>query len=240
MVNPIVTFIFFISLSFSIILCSSWIGFGIYLYICCALLLFNSKYIKSAIKQVKPFFLFLPLFISLYILISFLFTDTTWEAVLSEAGYAISKLLLLVIIMSLYLEVSRQQNLISALRSIWSKLNLNWRWVEDLFIFLELSLRFYPTFQQEWQSINLSKQALGIDISASKWKKIKSTANDLPGMILQSYRKAENTATIMLQRGYGNQIPRGVANPIFFRFSDFTLLILIFIGHSLLKQYVTL
>ncbi len=59
-------------------------------------------------------------------------------------------------------------------------------------------------------------------------------------MILQSYRKAETTAVVMKQRGYGNQIPRGVANPILFKISDLILLIIILIGFTFLNQYVTL
>ena len=119
-------------------------------------------------------------------------------------------------------------------------MNLNWKKVEDMFIFLELTLRFYPTFQREWQTINRAKKALGLNSSSGKWGQVKAVANDLPGMILQSYRKAENTAVVMQQRGYGNQIPRGIASPILFRMSDFVLLIIIFIGFSLLRYYVTI
>ena len=112
--------------------------------------------------------------------------------------------------------------------------------VEDIFMFLELTLRFYPTFQREWQTVTRSKKALGLSSSICRWEQIKSVANDLPGMILQSYRKAGNTATIMQQRGYGNQIPRGVANPILFKMSDMMLLIIILFGYTLLNRYVTL
>ena len=107
-------------------------------------------------------------------------------------------------------------------------------------MFLELTLRFYPTFQREWQTINRSKKALGIVVSDSKWNRVKSVTNDLPGMILQSYRKAENTALIMQQRGYGKQIPRGVANPIFFKISDLLFIVIIVIGYILLNRYVSL
>jgi energy-coupling factor transporter transmembrane protein EcfT len=142
--------------------------------------------------------------------------------------------------MAFYIEILKKQNIVLSIRSIWSKLNLKWKWVEDIFMFLELTLRFYPTFQREWQTINRSKKALGLTSSLNRWGQIKSVVNDLPGMILQSYRKAENTALIMQQRGYGNQIPRGVANPILFKISDLILLIIILFGFTLLNQYVTL
>ena len=240
MVNPIVTSIFYFGLAFSTILSKTWNGLLIYIILCIILIIFNMAYLKPAFKQVKPFFLFFPIMVIIYLIISFVFTNSTWTIIINEAGFAMSKLLLLVIVMSLYLEISRKQDLILSIRSIWVKMNLKWKRVEDLFMFLELTLRFYPTFQREWQIIIKSKKALGLTSSFGRWEKIKSVANDLPGMILQSYRKAENTAIVMQQRGYGKQIPRGVANPVRFRMSDFILIVIILAGYTLLNQYVTL
>ncbi len=240
MVNPIVTSIFYLGLAFSTILSKTWSGLMIYIIVCIILIILNIAHLKSTIKQVKPFFLFFPIMITVYLFISFVFTNFTWTVIINEAGFAMSKLLLLVIVMSLYLEISRKQNLVLSVRSIWVKMNLKWKKVEDLFMFLELTLRFYPTFQREWQTIIRSKKALGLASSVGRWERIKSVTNDLPGMILQSYRKAENTAAVMQQRGYGKQIPRGVANPILFKMSDLILLVIILAGYTLLNQNVTL
>ena len=240
MTNPIVTALFYFGFAFSTILTDTWNGLMIYLIICIILIILNIDNIKSVFKQVKPFFIFFPIMIIVYLFISFIFTNSTLTMIFIEAGFTISKLLLLVIVMAIYIEISKKQNLILAVRSIWSKLNLKWKWVEDLFMFFELTLRFYPTFQREWQSINRSKKALGLSTSISKWGHIRSVTNDLPGMILQSYRRAENTAIVMQQRGYGNQIPRGVANPILFKISDAVLILIIISGYTLLNQYVAL
>lgn len=240
MVNPIVTSFFYLGFAFSTILSKTWNGLMNYYILCIILIILNITHFKSVFKQVKPFFLFFPIMIIIYLFISFIFTSSTWMAIINDAGIATSKLLLLVIVMAFYLEIMRKQNIVLSIRSIWVKMNLKWRRVEDIFMFLELTLRFYPTFQREWQTITRSKKALGLTSSVSRWEQIKSVANDLPGMILQSYRKAGNTATIMKQRGYGNQIPRGVATPILFKMSDMMLLIIILFGYTLLNKYVTL
>lgn len=240
MVNPIVTSIFYLGLAFSTILSKTWNGLMIHFILCIILITLNISHLKPTFKQVKPFFLFFPFMIFIYLFISFAFTNSTWTMIINEAGFAMSKLLLLVIVMSLYLEISRKQNLVLSVRSIWIKMNLKWKRVEDMFMFLELTLRFYPTFQREWQTIIRSKKALGLTSSVGRWEQIKSVTNDLPGMILQSYRKAENTAAVMQQRGYGKQIPRGVANPILFKISDLILLVIILAGYTLLNRYVTL
>ena len=240
MVNPIVTSFFYLGFAFSTILSKTWNGLIVYYLMCIILIILNITHFKSVFKQVKPFFLFFPIMIIIYLFISFVFTSSTWIIIINEAGFAISKLLLLVIVMAFYIEVMKKQDIILSIRTIWSKLNLKWKWVEDIFIYLELTLRFYPTFQREWKSINRSKKALGLTSSVNKWDQIKSVANDLPGMILQSYRKAENIATVMQRRGYGNQIPRGIANPIFFKISDLILLVIILAGYTLLNYYVTI
>ena len=240
MVNPIVTSIFYLGFAFSTILSKTWNGLMIYYFLCIILIILNRTHFKSIFKQVKPFFLFFPIMIVIYLFISFVFTSSTWMVIINDAGIAISKLLLLVIVMAFYLEIIRKRNIVLSIRSIWVKINLKWKRIEDMFMFLELTLRFYPTFQREWQTISRSKKALGLTSTINKWEQIKSVANDLPGMILQSYRKAENTAMVMQQRGYGNQIPRGVASPILFKMSDMMLLLIILFGYTLLNKYVTL
>ena len=240
MVNPIIISFFYLGFAFSTILSRSWTGLLIYFTMSIILIIINTSHIKSAFKQVKPFLIFFPVMIIIYLFISFIFTISNWTVIINDAGFAVSKLLLLVIIMAFYLEIMRKHNLILSIRSIWIKFNLKWKWVDDLFMFLELTLRFYPTFQREWQTIARSKKALGIASTTDRWGQVKSIANDLPGLILQSYRKAENTAMVMRQRGYGRILPRGVANPILFKMSDLVLLIIILYGYTLLNRYVTL
>ena len=239
MVNPIIISIFYLGFAFSTILSKSWTGLLIYFTLSIILIIINTSHIKSAFKQVKPFLIFFPVMIIIYLFISFIFTSSNWTVIINDAGFVAGKLLLLVIVMAFYLEIMRKHNLILSIRSIWTKFNLKWKWVDDLFMFLELTLRFYPTFQREWQTIARSKKALGIALTTDRWEQIKSIANDLPGLILQSYRKAENTAMVMRQRGYGNILPRGVANPISFKMSDLILLIIILYGYTLLNRYVT-
>lgn len=240
MINPIIISFFYLGFAFSTILASSWTGLLIYFTLSIILVIINISHIKLAFKQVKPFLIFFPVMIIIYLLISFIFTSSNWTIIINDAGFAVGKLLLLVIVMAFYLEIMRKHNLILSIRSIWVKLNLKWKWVDDLFMFLELTLRFYPTFQREWQTIARSKKALGFASTIGRWEKIKSIANDLPGLILQSYRKAESTAIVMRQRGYGNIFPRGVANPIIFRMSDLIFLIIILYGYTILNRYVTL
>jgi len=240
MVNPIVSFLFYFGIAILLILSKTWIGIGVFLIVSILLLLYNIEHNNSVFKQIKPFLYFLPIFILIYIFVSWIFTTSPWIQILNEAGIAILKLLMLVFIMSIYFEISKEQNLILALRSIWSNRKLKWKWIDDMFIFFELTLRFYPSFQWEWNEINRSKKALGLQADHRKWDKVRSIANDIPGIIVQSYKKAENTAIVMKQRGYESVVPRGVANPIKFRMVDAVQSILIISIVIILTQYVAL
>jgi len=239
MFNPIVIFIFYFGLAVSIIGVDNWIGLLMFGLIIALLLFVNHKRTITVIKQILPYLYFLPIFFGIYFIISIFFTDHGLYQIINSAGLALLRLLLLLTIMSIYIDISKNNSIVHALRSLWSKTNLQWRWVDDLFIYLELTLRFYPSFQLEWNTINRSKKALGLETGNKKWDKVKSIANDLPGIIIQNYIKAENTANIMKQRGYGKIIPRGVAYPIPFSILDLIFVIVI-IGTYWIINNVTL
>ena len=211
--------------------------FGLIVFL---LILINHKIAAKVIKQIIPYLHFLPIFFGIYFIISIFFTEYSLIQIITSAGLALFRLLLLLTIMSIYIDISKDRNIVHALMSLWSKTNLAWRWVDDLFIYLELTLRFYPSFQFEWNTVSRSKKVLGLEEGTKKWDKVKSIANDLPGIIIQNYLKAENTASIMKQRGYGKIIPRGVAYPIPFRIIDLFTLIILICTFWIINNYVTL
>lgn len=240
MFNPIVIFLFYFGLVVSIVGANNWrslISFGVVVLFIVSL---NYKSISKLIKRIIPFLYFLPVFFLTYFAVSTLFGEYTISQIINTAGVALVRLILLLTIMSVYIEISKNNNIVHALRSLWSKIDFKWKWIDDIFIFLELTLRFYPSFQLEWDILNRSRKALGLEQGNSRWKRVKSIANDLPGIIVQNYLKAENTANVMKLRGYGNVIPRGVAQPILFNLIDLIASILIISCYWILNYYVAL
>ena len=122
--------------------------------------------------------------------------------------------------MSLYLELIKKNDTLEAVRSLWSKTGLSWKFMENGFLYIELVLRFIPTIRFEWNKMLNSHKSLGRSSKMTKWKAGLVYVNYLPGIIVQSYRKSEEVAGVMLMRGYGKQYPRGVAYPIVMRWSD--------------------
>jgi energy-coupling factor transporter transmembrane protein EcfT len=200
----------------------------------------NHKNLFQIYQHVKPFFIFLPVMSLFYLGFSFLLTDLSAKTIFISAMQALGRLFLMIIVMAVYLQSSGPTILLRAIRSIWWRIDIPWKKVEDFFLFLSLILRFYPLYQQEWEFIKRSQRSLGIENIHGRFKNLRNAIQNLPGIIIQSYRKAENTAGIMVLRGYGTQIPRGVAYPIKFRISDSVIIILSFVGYYWLYLYGSL
>ena len=121
--------------------------------------------------------------------------------------------------MTVYTLQTYSQDIITALRSLWFKMNLEWRWVEDLLLFFDMTIRFFPTFKEEWQQMERSQKALSFSTPDSFSAKAFQVAQFIPDFIILNLNKAESITRVMEMRGYGKVIPRSV-----FPFVRFTLL----------------
>ena len=147
------------------------------------ILLYHKNY-TGVLKRINPIIKFYPILFVLYIGFSSVLTTDSIDIILINICIASIKILLMISIMAFYLEQSKPSEILIALRSLWSKLNISWRVVEDLFLFFELTLRFLPTFQNEWESIKRGKVALGLQIVSTKRDQIRDMIKILPGIIL--------------------------------------------------------
>jgi energy-coupling factor transporter transmembrane protein EcfT len=97
------------------------------------------------------------------------------------------------------------------------KVNKPWKWVENFFLFLGMTLRFYPTFQSNWQSLRNTRKSLGLEADLSYLEQVKTAAKEMPGLLIHQLRRADDVAMAMKLRGYGKQFPRGVTYPTIFK-----------------------
>ena len=218
--NPLVQIWFYLSFSLTVLMNQRAIILGIGVIVFIGLLYLNRNLFSGVLVRIKPFLRFYPYMAVLYVGFSILLTTATLSEIFIEIGFTSLKISLMVSIMALYLEQSISSGVLIALRSLWSTMNRPWKWVEDFFLFFELIFRFFPAFQKEWESTYKGKSALGLNTKSSRWTYIQNAGRDLPGIIVRNYWKAEETAKMMKLRGYGNQIPRGVAFPIRFYLID--------------------
>ena len=211
-IHPLVLFIFFLAFSFSVLFADTLNLLAIYFGIFLILTGFDRILIRAVFSRIKPFILYFPFMLILYLGVSVSFTNATIYQAMSEVGFAFLRIALMISIMSLYFESVDSQNFLLVLRSIWFQTGLKWNWMENFFLFLDMTLRFYPSLQRDWITIGQSRQSLGFNQKKNRWGEIRQAAQDLPMLLVLNLRKSEEIAVAMQLRGFGKSLPRCVYN----------------------------
>ncbi|MBC8345904.1 MAG: energy-coupling factor transporter transmembrane protein EcfT [Candidatus Marinimicrobia bacterium] len=212
--HPLVSLWFFLGFSFSLLTSNSFGAWGIHFAIFLGIAWMNKNHISRVGTRLKPILLYFPVMLGLYVLFSILLTDNSLGIIFSEVVIGFLKLILMVGAMMFFFVSTPSQDIIILFRSIWIKWKKPWKGMEDFFLFLGMTLRFYPTFQSNWQSVRNSRKALGLESENSHWNQVKTASKEMPGLLVHQLRRADDVATAMKLRGYGNQFPRGVTHPI--------------------------
>ena len=211
-INPLVLLIFFLLFSFSVLLADTVTLWFIYLGIFIILTGFNRTVMRAIFSRIKPFILYFPFMLILYLGVSILFTDTNIYQAMFEVVFAFLRIGLMISIMGLYFESVGSHNFLMALRSIWFQTGLKSIWMEKFFLFLEMTLRFFPSLQRDWITLKQSRNSLGFNQKNNRWGEIRVTAQDLPVLLVQNLRRSEDIAVSMQLRGFGKSLPRCVYN----------------------------
>lgn len=238
--HPIVNLYFFLALSLSLMLASSFLQLMNYGIVILIIALKNTKLIPIVIRKYLPTLFFFPIMLFIYILFSYILTDSTIYQTISEAFNAFIKFSFMIISMNFYLELSSAENLIKSLRSFWARLNIQWKWVDNFFLFLALALRFYPTFQSQWQHQRNSQKVLGIKFNDSYYGRLIEISKELPSILVYQLDRSEDISLAMKLRGYGSYFPRKIVDPIYFNITNFLQFVLVTIFFIQLFRFVTI
>ena len=209
-IHPLVQFIFFLAFSFSVLLVDTLTLWAFYFAIFVVTTGFDRSVIFAVFSRIKPFILYFPFMLILYLAVSFLFTDATIYQAMFEVGFAFLRIVLMISIMSLYFESVGSPNFLLAFRSLWFQTGLKSNWMENFFLFLDMTLRFYPSLQRDWITASQSRESLGFNQNKNRWGKIKQAAQDLPVLLVINLRRSQDIAVAMQLRGFGKSLPRGV------------------------------
>lgn len=225
--QPIVRLWLYLSFSTAVLFSPTIYHLGIYGVVLIFLASVEKISLKKIAKALHPFMMYLPIMIIIYGVVSFVFSESSLFDVIVEIGWVAAKFSLIMAIMNVYSIGKYTGNVFDAMRSIWVRINRPWGKVENFFLFLEITMRFYPSFQRDWNRYHDIQKALGLKIYNSKFEQWRKTANQIPGMLILHLRNADDISQSMSLRGYGKQIPRGVAH--YFSFNNAHLIVIIFI-----------
>lgn len=215
-IHPLVRFIFFLTFSFSVLFADTLTLWAIYFGIFVVTTGFDRTVILAVLSRIKPFIQFFPIMLVIYLAMSIFFTDATIYQAMVEVGFAFLRIVLMISIMGIYFESVGSPNFLLALRSIWFQTGLKWNWMENFFLFLDMTLRFYPSLQRDWITLSQSRESLGFNQNNNRWDKITLAAQDLPILLVVNLRKSQDIALAMQLRGFGESFPRCVYNATYF------------------------
>ena len=218
--HPIVQLYFYFSISMLLVFSSSIYSLWPFVLLLVIVSMYNKSVIKNVINKFLPMLFFLPFMLIIYIMISLIFSQITFFEAIKNALLAFLKFILIILLMNFYLNTASSEKLIISIRSIWVKTGLNWRWVDDFFLFLSLSLRLYPTFQSNWINNVNSLKAIGIKSEKSNYGKLIQISKELPSMLIYQLNRSNDIALAMKLRGYGDLLGFQQSGQKTFRLAD--------------------
>ena len=217
--NPIARLCLYMAFSVSVLLSMEIQILTLHVLAGISLIIFERAHWREWKNRTRPFWKYFPFTGLIFFTISFIVSDRLISVIIYDVTLATIRLLVLVSVMTVYTLQTYSQDIITALRSLWFKMNLKWRWVEDLLLFFDMTIRFFPTFKEEWQQMERSQKSLSFSTTDSFSAKAFQVAQFIPDFIILNLNKAESITRVMEMRGYGKVIPRSV-----FPFVRFTLL----------------
>ena len=192
-------------------------------------IIFRIHWQEFVIKS-KPLWIYFPQVGLLFFIISLIVSSKNTYDVFIDVSLATCRMILLVSMMTLYSILSKNSDIIIAIRGLWYKMGRSWKWAEDLILFIDITIRFFPSFQQQWQRIERTRKSLGINVSEDKLHKIRRFATMVPDMVILNLRRVNDLTLAMKLRGYGHLCPRTV-HPFISSYSiDKLILLFVIIG----------
>ena len=226
--NPLVTFFLFLSLSISALFCENLFYLNIHSIIL-FIIVFSFKikinFFLSWLYKASYYFLTIFLF---YLVFSLLLSDIKPELIIESILLGVYKIVLSILFMNILILSVRNESFVKLIRSFILKSRLNLRLLDDIILFITLSLRFYPELQNRWKSFERGHIYIGINnADNSLILRLKLHSNMFVRILSMQYKKSLLISNNIKLRGYGNCQPRGIINPIKINFYDLIISMMI-------------
>jgi len=226
--NPLVIFFLFLSLSISTLFSDNLFYLNIHSIILLIIVLSTKTKINFLLSWLYITSYYLLTIFLFYLVFSFLLSDIEPELIIKSILLGIYKIVLSMLFMKIFILSVRNESFVKLIRSIFLKSRLNLRFLDDIILFITLSLRFYPELQNRWKSFERGHIYLGINNNnGSPISRLKLYSDMFIRILLMQYKKSLLISNNIKLRGYGNCHPRGIIDPIKINFYDLIISILI-------------
>ena len=226
--NPLVTFFLFLSLSISTLFSENVFYLNIHSIIL-FIIVFSFKIKINLLLSwfFKTSYYLITIFL-FYLVFSFLLSDIRPELIIESILLGIYKIVLSILFMKIFILSVRNESFVKLIRSVFLKSRLNIRILDDIILFITLTLRFYPELQNRWESFERGHIYLGINNNnGSPISRLKLYSDIFIRLLSMQYKKSLLISNNIKLRGYGNCHTRGVINPTKINFYDLIIAALV-------------
>ena len=218
--NPISRLFIYIIFSFSILISKNMYLLCAHFSIVVFILLYKRFLCYKWWEKIRPYLIYLPLSGILFFIVSFMISSRSSSILFVDMVLATVRLSLMVSLMSLYIIESKSQSILHAMRSLWFASGLNYYWIDRIVLFFEMTIRFFPSMEEDWNQTQRSQRALSLNIQTSRIKKIFKIAQAFPDFILLNLERTDKIVENMSMRGYGKNTRRSIFPFLKFRIFD--------------------
>lgn len=206
--NPLVRFLFFILIAISILISDNIINLFAHICFISIIIALNRIWIKWS-KEIMKIWFFFPISGSLFFLISIIISDKELSHNLIDVIKSTIRYFGVVSLMLAFTILSKKDDIISSIKNLQYKLSIKSKSFDQMILFLDLVIRFYPGIISQWKNLERGHKALSVyDEKNSIRKKIISLSKNIPDFIIINLSKTDMLTRSMEMRGYGKKYPR--------------------------------
>jgi energy-coupling factor transporter transmembrane protein EcfT len=108
-----------------------------------------------------------------------------------------------------YTILSQGDDFISSLKYLQNKLSIKSKIIDQIILFFDLVVSFYPSIVNQWRNLERGQKALSsYEKHVSMRKKIRLLSENIPDFIIINLSKSDRMSKTMEMRGYGKRFPR--------------------------------
>lgn len=225
--NPLVRLLFFLSLAISILISDGMLILFIHLLFILFIIFLNKIRKKWYLKIMKIWFYF-PISGFFFFSISIIISDKELSNIIIDVIKSTIRYFGVVSLMLAFTILSKKDDFISTLKNLEYKLSIKSKTFDQMILFLDLVIRFYPSIINQWKNLLRGQKAISVhDEKISIRKKIKSLSENIPDFIIMNLSKTDMLTKSMKMRGYGKKYPRTGYPYIPMRVYDYCILVCI-------------
>ena len=236
--NPITRLFIYITFSISILLSKSGNVLLINVVVVFLIFMLKRSLLGQFWKRIKPYLIYLPLSGVLFFIISIQISAKSISMIFIEVLMATTRLLTMIIIMTLYIIQTKPQNILIAIRSLWFSSGLNIYWIDKSILFFEMTMRFFPSIQENWNQIQRSQKALSIERHNSIKDKVFYSAKFIPDFIILNLKRTDTIIENMLLRGFGTEARRSIYPYLNFKIVDIVICLIVLTTITVIHNFV--